>query len=106
MVDEEPDTPVFIDGPLRGRADMCIPDHVRHFGYWHQPPIERVPGVGPLSYRQPDVVIYHFTLMPVLGRIVLIGSVKQPPDEDDLFAALISPVAKAVAVRERLPQRS
>lgn len=102
MRSDEPDVPVFVDGPLKGTIGNPITLHVRSFGMWHQ--CAPVADARPGYYTQPENLLYRFTLMPVLGHIVLIGSIKNPPSEDDLFEVLISLKVKATAVHETRPR--
>lgn len=89
------DLPVFIDGPLKGRADMPIDPFIRTHGLkWQSgPEWAGKAGDGWLS-TQPEPVHYQFRDVPMFGHTVLIGSVAQPPSSEACFEALVSDQAK------------
>lgn len=92
------DLPVFIDGPLKGRADIPIDAHARKWGLMWQPlPVSEPVVATDLIGGLPEPVCYRFSDVPFFGRTVIIGSVAQPPDCEALFEALASDQAKASA---------
>lgn len=87
--------PVFIDGPLKGRADIQISDSQRGSGYVH---LERLGwqfgDFGSARFRQ---VAYRFTPVEMFDRTFLVGHLTWPPASEAAFDLLCSDLAKTVA---------
>ena len=94
---------VFVDGPLRGE--------VREVASWQaaRPMVWRVarepeplavawPAGKPVPLLEFDDAVYRFRVFAMFGRTVLVGSVAQPPEPEDLFSALCSDAAQRSAL--------
>ncbi len=87
------DLPVFIDGPLKGRADVPVDAFTRGNGMRYGPSPDDM-----VRYLFSDVAMFHHT--------VLIGSVAQPPSSEAMFEVLCSDAAKASALYQGYPGSS
>jgi hypothetical protein len=96
------DQPVFIDGPLKGRADLPIDGRTRAEGL---PWIDageiavmiRPDGMPVSEPIRAQAVLYKFFDVAMFTHMVLVGSVAVPPGSEALFEALASDQAKASA---------
>lgn len=91
--------PVFIDGPLKGRADIPVDAFTCSNGMWWQsaPEPEPVDALTITGWKYPEPVRYRFRHVAMFSHTVLVGSVADPPSAEAMLEALCSDQAKASA---------